>query len=230
MVSEGENGNSCDHSDWLEPKLVGPAGELKLTDLNWKSLDGFGGGKIDRNYEGKPIRVGEDLLTKVLGKDGPLAVSNDDLENFLSGEKQEQLTKLKADLQDAKTMAPPMYPIAHSYADGSGRRELAEAIASADNPLTVRVIVNRIWPHHFGRGIVATPSNFGKQGLAPTHPALLDYLAARFLESGWSIKSLHREIMLSATYQLSTSFSETNASIERHPSHQRCLAFTQLAA
>jgi mono/diheme cytochrome c family protein/cytochrome c553 len=319
VVSEGGNGNSCDHSDWLEPRLTGPAGELKLTDLKWTSLEGFGGARIDRNYEGKriqvggkkysygigthapsvivydlpegyerfkaiggldnsgsdqggcgeqasvqfsvytekpvdgPVGVGEDLLTKVLGNDGPLAVGNDDLEKFLTGEKKEQLTKLRAEHDEAKKTAPPMYPIAHSYAeanaadmkvfvrgnpanqrevaprrfltvlagedqsvftDGSGRRELAEAIASDENPLTARVMVNRIWQHHFGRGIVGTPSNFGTQGEAPTHPELLDYLAAKFLKSGWSIKSLHREIMLSSTYQLSSTFSESNANID----------------
>ena len=319
VVSEGGNGNSCDHSDWLEPRLVGPAGELKLTDLKWTSLEGFGGAKIDRNYEGRKIRVGgkdysygigthapslivydlpdgyerfkaiggldnsgsdqggcgeqasiqfsvytekpvegpvgvgEDLLTKVLGKDGPLAVGDNDLEKFLPDEKKVQLTQLRAEQEEAKKSAPAMYPIAHSYAEanvadmkvfvrgnpanqrevaprrfltvlagedqplfthGSGRSELAEAIASDDNPLTARVIVNRIWQHHFGRGIVGTPSNFGKQGEAPTHPELLDYLAARFIDSGWSIKSLHREIMLSSTYQLSTSFNEANANID----------------
>ena len=319
VVSDGGNGRSCDHADWLAPRLVGKQGELKLTEVKWKSLDGFGGAKIDRNYQGKPIRVGgkkykngigvhaptvivydlpegyqrfkatggldnsgsdqggcgdqasvqfsvytekpidgpskpgNDLLSIVLGKDGPFAVSDADLENFLTGEKREQLIKLRADFEDAKKTAPPMYAIAHSYTEGSvadmrvfvrgnparqrevaprrflrilegeerthfskgsGRRELAEAITRADNPLTARVLVNRIWQHHFGRGIVATPSNFGKQGEAPTHPALLDYLASRFIESGWSIKSLHREIMLSSTYQLGTSNNESNANID----------------
>ncbi len=88
---------------------------------------------------------------------------------------------------------------------GSGRLELARAIASSDNPLTARVFVNRIWAGHFGAGLVRTPSNFGTLGERPTHPELLDWLAARFIESGWSMKSLHREIMLSATYRLSSS-------------------------
>jgi hypothetical protein len=87
---------------------------------------------------------------------------------------------------------------------GSGRKELANWIASKDNPLTARVIVNRIWQGHFGEGIVRTANNFGKLGTAPTHPELLDYLATRFIASGWSIKQLHREIMLSATYQRSS--------------------------
>jgi len=88
---------------------------------------------------------------------------------------------------------------------GSGRLELARAIASPDNPLTARVFVNRIWAGHFGVGLVRTPSNFGTLGERPTHPELLDWLAARFISSGWSVKSLHREIMLSATYRLSSS-------------------------
>jgi hypothetical protein len=88
------------------------------------------------------------------------------------------------------------------FTQGSGRMELAEAIADPRNPLTARVMVNRIWQHHFGRGIVATASNFGQMGERPTHPELLDYLAARFMEYGWSVKSIHREIMLSDTYAL----------------------------
>ena len=84
------------------------------------------------------------------------------------------------------------------------RLDLANEIVSPNNPLTARVFVNRIWHYHFGRGIVPTLSNFGKLGGPPTHPELLDTLAAQFIESGWSIKSLHREIMLSATYQLSS--------------------------
>lgn len=96
------------------------------------------------------------------------------------------------------------------FSRGSGRLELAEAIASPKNPLTARVMVNRIWKYHFGTGIVPTTSNFGQLGERPSHPELLDYLAARFVESGWSIKAMHREIMLSATYALSTSHSEEN--------------------
>jgi len=96
--------------------------------------------------------------------------------------------------------------------NGSGRLQLAEAIAA--HPLAARVLVNRIWMHHFGRGIVDSPSNFGQISEPPTHPELLDYLAGRFRESGWSIKSMHREIMLSATYQLSTRYSPNNAAVD----------------
>lgn len=86
----------------------------------------------------------------------------------------------------------------------SGRMDLARWVASAANPLTARVIVNRIWQHHFGEGLVRTPNNFGKQGAAPTHPELLDWLAATFVEDGWSLKKLHRRMLLSAVYQQSS--------------------------
>jgi cytochrome c553 len=96
------------------------------------------------------------------------------------------------------------------FCKGSGRLELAEAIADAKNPLTARVMVNRVWQHHFGKGLVRTPSNFGALGERPTHPELLDYLARRFIETGWSLKALHREILLSATYQQSSRFEPEN--------------------
>jgi len=83
----------------------------------------------------------------------------------------------------------------------SGRLELAKWIADPENPLTARVMVNRIWQHHFGQGIVRTPNNFGALGQRPTHPELLDWLAKRFIDSSWSLKKLHREILLSATYR-----------------------------
>jgi hypothetical protein len=95
------------------------------------------------------------------------------------------------------------------FQQGSGRLEMAEAIVR--HPLTARVLVNRIWMHHFGRGIVASPSNFGQVGERPTHPELLDYLAARLVESNWSIKTLHREMMLSSTYQLASENSAANS-------------------
>lgn len=94
------------------------------------------------------------------------------------------------------------------FTKGSGRLELAQAITDPRNPLTARVMVNRIWQHHFGRGLVSTPSDFGKQGSAPTHPELLDWLAAEFIRSGWSIKHMHRLIMLSETYQQSSQVSD----------------------
>jgi hypothetical protein len=90
------------------------------------------------------------------------------------------------------------------FKDGSGRLELARAIASPDNPLTARAIMNRLWLHHFGDGLVRTPDDFGMRSEPPTHPELLDYLASRLLEGGWSLKKMHRLIMLSAVYQQSS--------------------------
>ena len=90
------------------------------------------------------------------------------------------------------------------FQNGSGRLELARAIASADNPLTARVIVNRVWLQYFGLGLVRTPSDFGLRSDPPTHPELLDYLASRFIREGWSLKKLHRLILLSNTYQQSS--------------------------
>jgi hypothetical protein len=84
---------------------------------------------------------------------------------------------------------------------GSGRLDLARWLTAPEHPLTARVMVNRIWQGHFGSGIVRTPGNFGKLGERPTHPELLDYLARRFIAHGWSMKRLHREIMLSRVYQ-----------------------------
>jgi hypothetical protein len=82
--------------------------------------------------------------------------------------------------------------------------ELAETIASKSNPLTARVFVNRVWRWHFGQGLVRTPSDFGTRGELPTHPDLLDYLASKFMQNGWSIKKLHKMIMLSSAYRESS--------------------------
>ncbi|MCU0713685.1 MAG: PSD1 and planctomycete cytochrome C domain-containing protein [Pirellula sp.] len=91
------------------------------------------------------------------------------------------------------------------YADEPQRRRaLAEWITRTDNPLTARVMANRIWQSHFGVGLVETSNDFGRNGAAPTHPELLDYLAVKFVESGWSIKAMHRDIVLSSTYRQSS--------------------------
>ena len=93
----------------------------------------------------------------------------------------------------------------------SGRLQLARWLTNPANPLTARVMVNRIWQYHFGKGIVSTPSNFGRNGSKPTHPLLIDYLATRFVESGWSVKAMHRLILSSKTYQLASSYNAQNA-------------------
>ncbi|MFM7606789.1 MAG: DUF1553 domain-containing protein, partial [Prosthecobacter sp.] len=103
------------------------------------------------------------------------------------------------------------------FTKGSGRLELAQAIIDPRNPLTARVMVNRLWQHHFGRGLVSTPSDFGKQGSPPSHPELLDWLATEFIRSGWSMKHMHRLIMLSKVYRR-TSFPTRSDGLE-NPSY-----------
>jgi hypothetical protein len=108
---------------------------------------------------------------------------------------------------------------------GSGRLELAQWLASPKNPLTARVFVNRVWQWHFGEGLVRTPSNWGLVGEKPSHPELLDYLAARFIEDGWSVKKLHRRIMLSAAYQMSSDISAEAA--EQDPGNRLLSHFSR---
>jgi len=114
-------------------------------------------------------------------------------------------------------------PVAPVTDAASGRWDLAEWITRPDHPLTARVIANRVWQHHFGRGIVATPSNFGIRGEEPSHPQLLDWLAARLVATGWSVKDLHRQILLSRTYQLSSDDDERNSRID--PDNRWCWRF-----
>jgi hypothetical protein len=99
------------------------------------------------------------------------------------------------------------------------RRALAEWLGSQENPLTARVIVNRIWSHHFGQGIVATLDNFGKMGEKPTHPELLDWLAVEFMSRGWSIKQMHRLMMTSEAYQMSSRYQDPG-DVEKDPDNQ----------
>jgi len=94
-------------------------------------------------------------------------------------------------------------PTASETSNASGRLRVADQLARPDNPLPARVMVNRIWKHHFGQGIVRSTDNFGKTGERPTHPALLDYLAKRFIDSGWSVKAMHRLMVLSQAYRMS---------------------------
>jgi hypothetical protein len=130
------------------------------------------------------------------------------------GEAVDQKVFIRGDYNSHGEDAPKAFPailageVPPQIERGSGRRELAQWIAGPDNPLTARVMVNRIWQWHFGDGIVRTPSNFGKVGARPSHPELLDYLARRFIENGWSVKQMHRLILLSSAYQMS---SETTA-------------------
>jgi len=108
----------------------------------------------------------------------------------------------------------PTVPSQAIHPGESGRRQLAQWITDPKNPLTARVMVNRIWQHLFGRGIVGTPNDFGVYGERPSHPALLDHLASRFVENGWSVKSLVHDIVLSRTYQLDSASSGPSSDSE----------------
>ncbi len=122
------------------------------------------------------------------------------------GQPVDQKILIRGDYNNPGDDAPKSFPQIlgggnHTFRTISGRLELAGWIASADNPATARVMVNRVWQWHFGEGLVRTPDNFGKMGDRPSHPELLDFLARKFVESGWSVKALNRMIMLSSVYQ-----------------------------
>ena len=125
---------------------------------------------------------------------------------------------LRGEVQKPGDMVPRGLPMvaksSAKIASGSGRKELASWISSPENPLAARVIVNRVWLHLFGQGIVATPDNFGLSGQAPTHPAMLNHLATRFVKEGWSVKKLIRELMTSRVYALSTSHDAKNFEVD----------------
>ena len=320
VVNDGGNGPSCDHADWLEPKLITASGEIDLTERKWETVTAtYGSVNLNKNVNGQALRVAgksyakgigthstsvlrfelpddakrfvalggldssgadqggdcgnnarvqfrvytesptdiqvgqSDLLAEIIGEKGLFAMELKDIEAKLPEGFRQTLSVQRSELETLRRESPAIYPMAHviaeanpsdlqvmvrgnpanrgelaprrflrilsnqtptAFTQGSGRLELANAIASNENPLTARVMVNRVWQHHFGRGLVGTPDNFGKLGEPPTHPELLEYLTVKFVEQGWSIKSLHREIMLSATYQLSSDRNESNQQID----------------
>jgi hypothetical protein len=126
------------------------------------------------------------------------------------GEPFEQHVFIRGNYANPGETAPKLFPAVLDRGDrepiqhGSGRLELGRWLGSERNPLTARVIVNRVWLWHFGEGLVRTPNNFGLRGEEPTHPELLDHLASVFMKQGWSIKQVHREIMTSSTYRFSS--------------------------
>jgi mono/diheme cytochrome c family protein len=170
----------------------------------------FGDGKIDRFLSGAWRQHLEMLRALLADAKKGLPPQYAFLQTIEDTSKwKEQRVWLRGSRDNPGDVAPPHFLQILSTGEPAKfekhpRLELAEHIASAENSLTARVIVNRVWQHHFGQGIVRTPSNFGLQGDTPSHPELLDYLASRFIAEGWSIKKLHREIMLSATYRLSS--------------------------
>jgi hypothetical protein len=173
--------------------------------------------KIDRFLSGVWLEHLTQLRAQLAALKKDLPPAYPVLQTIADKEKpEEQHVWIRGDQNNPGDLAPPHFLAILSPAEpepfqrGKERLELAEAIASPANPLTARVIVNRVWQRHFGYGLVRTPSNFGSQGDRPSHPELLDYLAGRFVLEGWSLKKLHREIMLTAAYGLSDEASERN--------------------
>ena len=124
---------------------------------------------------------------------------------------------LSGGLSGVSTLSPE-FGLAENAPEAQRRLRLAEWILDPDNPLTSRVLVNRVWQYHFGRGIVGTPNDFGFNGERPSHPELLDWLARWFIDHGWSLKALHKEIMLSSSYRQSSRFRE--AAADRDPENR----------
>jgi hypothetical protein len=165
---------------------------------------------VDRMEDGSEIKKDSEAHKK---RTGTIHIVRDtkpkDLHVFLRGN-----TETKGDLVKRRFLKVLAQNEPKSFTQGSGRLELAEAIADPNNPLTARVIVNRIWSVFFGRGLVATPSNFGQLGSLPSHSELLDDLAVRFMENNWSIKWLVRELVLSSTYQQNSQIVSRNELID----------------
>ena len=174
------------------------AGIFASTDLVDRMADGS---EIKKDTEADKKRIG--TIHMVRDK------KPQDLHVFLRGN-----TETKGDLVPRRFLRVLSKNEPKPFTQGSGRLELAESIVSPDNPLTGRVIVNRVWAMFFGRGLVSTPSNFGQLGAKPSHPALLDDLAVRFVENGWSTKQLIREIVLSSTYRQSSDETANNKAID----------------
>ncbi|MBS1812178.1 MAG: PSD1 domain-containing protein [Acidobacteria bacterium] len=141
-----------------------------------------------------------------------------------------QTVFIRGDYNNHGEEAPPAFPAILSNYDtkpnfsGSGRLQFAEWLTRPEHPLTSRVMVNRLWQGHFGEGIVRTPDNFGKMGEKPTHPELLDFLARQFVKNGYSIKAMHRLMMLSSTYQMA---SDNSAAFEADPDNRLLSRFNR---
>jgi hypothetical protein len=179
--------------------------------------------------------MGEDLYKQYknklreLGRHLPTKPKSDYYKALSVSEKGEQVTKILRRGNPAlegeevfpafpAVLSPPE-PIIQKLPKSSGRRTaLAKWIGSKDNPISARVMVNRIWQYHFGRGIVRSSSDFGHQGDIPTHPRLLDWLAIQFMESGWDIKAMHKLIMSSDAYKRSSK--PNDLALEQDPLNQ----------
>jgi cytochrome c553 len=200
---------------WREVVAPDRRGKVESGVLYYKA------GKIDRflapqwNQHAGALRAEAERLKKEVPEQYPFLMTLKDVE-----QPKNMRIHIRGDRNNPGAEAPRQFLTVlcngdpEPFTEGSGRLQLAEAIADESNPLTPRVIANRVWMHHFGRPLVGTPGNFGRLGEQPTHPELLDYLAARLVEQKWSLKALHREIMLSNVYALSARVSQANHVID----------------
>jgi Protein of unknown function (DUF1549)/Protein of unknown function (DUF1553)/Planctomycete cytochrome C len=179
------------------PFSVKPDDKTKFNDADWGRIS-----QLKKELEG---------LKKQAPAEPEMACAVED------GEPVKQKVFIRGDYHNEGEDAPKAFPAIlaeHTKAPtndggaGSGRLQLSQWLTQPEHPLTARVMVNRIWQWHFGEGLVRTPDNFGRMGERPTHPELLDFLALKFIESGWSIKAMHRLIMLSSSYRMSSQVSQ----------------------
>ena len=213
---------------WVEEALEAARGDQELPDLptGLPTSPFFGdlfddGGPFDLDPDDIKDRFAAQDSQRVATLDTEIAQGSEALpeeppmaNSVAEGEPVRQRIFRRGQHKNPGPLVPKRFPLVLAGDDqpevpaGSGRLELASWISSAQNPLTARVIVNRVWLWHFGEGLVRTPNNYGLRGESPTHPRLLDWLARRFVASGWSIKALHRLIMDSATYRMSSAISD----------------------
>ncbi len=191
----------------------------------------YGLGKLDRFLSGAWKTHLDDMRTELAAMKKALPTPYPFLQTIADEDKwNEQRIWIRGSRDNLGDVAPPHFLQILSRGEpkkfeGKARLALANAIASKENPLTARVMVNRVWQHHFGQGLVRTPSNFGLQGDTPSNPELLDFLASRFMEQGWRVKTLHREMMLSAAYRQGTE--QLPANMEKDPENRLVWRFSR---
>ncbi|HMV46374.1 MAG TPA: PSD1 and planctomycete cytochrome C domain-containing protein [Blastocatellia bacterium] len=186
----------------LRQVLHGEASPINVPFADYNSIRLVKDSQFERDQKQKFERT---LTARAFDGAAPRAMVVEDLPNLKPG-----VIYVRGNPNNKGAEVPRQFPQVLAgenrkpFTKGSGRLELAQAITDKHNPLTARVIVNRVWQWHFGQGLVRTPSDFGARGDAPTHPELLDYLAGWLMENGWSLKRLHTLILLSRTYRQSS--------------------------
>lgn len=219
IVDGAGDGISCDWADWAEPRLVAADGtETRLTDMTWsEATSEWQTVRVGTNVAGGPLKINGQPVAYGIGTHAASLIRYElpqnhpfvrfrtraGLDDGGANQGNTASVRFQVTTQRPESVGGTASPQLAGHPQYT-RADLARDIADPQNPLTARVMVNRIWQHHFGRGLVATPSNFGQLGDRPSHPELLDWLTQRFVASGWSLKDVHRQIVLSATYRLSS--------------------------